>query len=244
MWEWLISSIDPSRDHHVDLMLSWHARLMTLAWGVIVPAAIFAARYMKIMPWQKWPKELDNKTWWFVHLFGLIIAYGLTLVGMALILLSSQAPSAVLHKALGYTVVSLASLQIALGFARGSKGGPSDPASDGSFRGDHFDMTRRRIVFEHLHRSLGYIVLALAAATILLGMWSANAPRWMWFLILGYWFAIAIASLVMQIRGRAYDTYQAIWGAGPDLPGNRMRKMGWGTVRPGDGPKGSDNGEK
>lgn len=232
MWEWLLSSIDPSRGHEVGVALSWHARLMTLAWGVIAPTAVFAARFLKILPWQRWPAELDNKTWWRGHLWGQSVAYALSLVGLGLIWMSTGNPSAPLHTVLGYVVLGLGTLQVALGVFRGTKGGPTAPAPDGSPRGDHYDMTPWRLMFERVHKSLGYLALALGAVTILSGMWSANAPIWMWITIPGYWALLGGLSAYCQARGFSYDTYQAIWGPDPSLPGNKMRKMGLGTVRP------------
>ena len=232
MWDWLLAPIDPSRGHEVGALVSWHARTMTLGWGVIAPTAVIAARFFKILPGQDWPNELDSKIWWRTHLFGQMFAYGLSLIGLLLILFHGAGPEALVHKVLGFTVLLLGTLQVALGFFRGTKGGPTAPAPDGSLRGDHFDMTPWRLMFERVHKSIGYLALALAAFAIISGLWTANAPRWMWLMILGYWGLLVAVSVRMQRMGRAYDTYQAIWGAHPDLPGNKMKKMGWGTVRP------------
>jgi hypothetical protein len=45
---------------------------------------------------------------------------------------------------------------------------------------------------------------------------------------------LVAAFAVLQIRGRAVDTYQAIWGPDLDLPGNRMKPIGFGVRRRGD----------
>lgn len=233
--EWLLSPIDPSRGHEVGFALSWHARFMTIAWGVIVPAAILVARYFKILPNQDWPKELDNPTWWKSHWIGQSVAYFLAIVGLILILTSSQgAVGAPIHRALGWVVMALGLMQALFGYFRGSKGGPTARAPDGSLAGDHYDMTRWRLVFEHTHRTFGYLALFLGMVAILTGLWAANAPRWMWICILGYWTNLAIFAVLLQRKGMAVDTYQAIWGPDPELPGNKMKPMGWKTVRPGD----------
>lgn len=235
MIEWLLSPIDPTRGHDVGFFLSWHARCMVIAWGVICPAAILAARYFKILPGQNWPQELDNRVWWLCHWKGQTLAYVLSLVGLGLVLSSSGGrPDAWLHRILGYIVLALGTLQVVLGVFRGTKGGPTAPAKDGSLSGDHYDMTPWRVAFEHIHRTLGYLALVLGAITILSGLWSSNAPGWMWVMINGYWLGLIAIAVFLQLSGRAHDTYQAIWGPGPDLPGNRRHKMGWGTVRPGD----------
>ena len=243
MWEWLSASVDPTRPHEMSWALSWHARLMILAWGVIVPAGIFSARYLKILPWQNWPAELDSKMWWNLHWIGQSVAFALAVLGLILILMASGPhPSSLVHVTLGYAVMTFGNLQVLMGLFRGTKGGPTAPAPDGGLSGDHYDMTRFRIVFEHLHRSVGYLVLLLGAVAILTGLWTANAPRWIWGILLSYWFLLAVAAVWIQRAGRAYDTYQAIWGPDPNLPGNRMKKMGWGTVRPGDERTSSSKG--
>ena len=237
MIEWLLVSIDTSRGHDVGIALSWHARLMTLGWGIICPAAIVTARYMKITPNQNWPTELDNRFWWHTHLAGQITTYLLMLVGIFLIWQTTDSPHSLIHKALGYCVAALGTFQVVLGFGRGSKGGPTAPAKDGSLRGDHYDMTPWRLMFERLHRSFGYLALLLGALAILSGLWTVNAPRWMWIVLIGYWTCLAMIAFNLQRSGRAYDTYQAIWGDDPSLPGNSMHKTGWWTVRPSERPE-------
>jgi len=233
--DWLLSSIDPARGHEVGFALSWHARFMVLAWGVIVPAAIFAARYFKILPSQNWPQELDTRTWWQAHWMGQAVAYCLSMVGFGLILWAEDVQAqSILHRGLGYTVLGAGLFQIGLGYSRGSKGGPTAPAPDGSLRGDHYDMTPWRLMFETLHRLVGYSALCLAVAAIVSGMWAANAPNWMWIVIIGYWIVLLIAAAYCQVQGWAMDTYQAIWGADPALPGNKIPMTGWATQRPGD----------
>lgn len=223
--EWLLSPIDLSRAHDVGFAISWHARSMTLAWGGMVPAAIFAARYFKILPGQDWPRELDTQVWWRGHWMGQALAYLLTLLGLGLILGDDSAHFAPIHRTLGYVV---------LGVFRGSKGGPTAPARDGSFRGDHYDMTPWRLLFERLHRVLGYTALLMGFAAIFTGLWAANAPRWIWIVLVLYWSGLLLAARYCQRRGWSFDTYQAIWGPDPDLPGNKMPMTGWGTTRPGE----------
>lgn len=233
MLDWLLTPIDPARAHEVGFAVSWHARLMTMAWGVLAPSAVFAARYLKVMPRQDWPRELDNKIWWYSHWMGQALACALSLLGLGLILGAGGAESvnARLHQILGYSVLALATVQVLLGVFRGSKGGPTARTADGSLKGDHYDMTPWRLKFEHLHRIFGYMALLFGAAAIVSGLWAANAPRWMWIMIANWWIALLILSVILQRRGHAFDTYQAIWGPDPDLPGNRIPKTGWGTRR-------------
>ena len=45
-------------------------------------------------------------------------------------------------------------------------------------------MTRRRVLFELVHKTAGYALVGIAGAGILTGLWLANAWVWMW-LVLG-----------------------------------------------------------
>jgi hypothetical protein len=210
---------------------------MVLGWGILAPLSVLIARFFKILPSQNWPKELDSKVWWRSHWVGQTVVFGLSVVGMVLVLPLTWVASG-WHGTVGYGVLVLLLLQVALGVFRGSKGGPTAPASDGSPRGHHYDMTPWRRGFEALHKALGYGLLGLAMLAILLGLWSANGPRWMWIALLIWWPVLIAAFFVMQRRGMAVDTYQAIWGADPSHPGNRLPHPNWGVRRPGDNRKG------
>ena len=65
--EWLLSPLDPLRIHAVDWAVSWHGRLMVIAWLFAFPAGILTARFFKITPRQNWPQVLDNVFWWNLH---------------------------------------------------------------------------------------------------------------------------------------------------------------------------------
>lgn len=228
MLDWLLSPIDPSRVHEVGFAISWHARLMVLGWGILAPLAVLIARYFKVLPGQDWPKELDSQVWWRSHWIGHSMVLCLSVAGFILVLPTDFGAMS-LHNWFGYAMLLGIAVQVTLGLARGSKGGPTAPRADGSLRGHHYDMTPWRRSFEMLHKSLGYGLLGLAAATILLGLWKANGPVWMWVTLILWWIALAVAFAVMQKRGMAIDTYQAIWGVDPAHPGNADRKPGWGV---------------
>ena len=228
--DWLLSPIDPSRAHEVGLAVSWHARTMVLAWGVLAPLAVLMARFFKVMPGQDWPREVDNQIWWRSHWMGQSLVVGLSVIGLVLVL-PSELSAMSLHNWMGYAVLCGAIVQIALGFLRGSKGGPTAPDAGGSLRGHHYDMTSWRLTFEGLHKSIGYATLLLAVATILAGLWKANGPVWMWGVIILWWTALLSVFIVLQKRGMAVDTYQAIWGTDPAHPGNQRPAPGWGMRR-------------
>lgn len=223
MLEWLLTAVDSSRPHEVGFHLSWHARLMVFSWNVLIPIGVLWARYLKITPAQNWPQELDNKTWWYGHL--ILQCSGVILMMPAIYLILYREPLAHqsgVHLYMGWTLASLAAFQVLGGLLRGSKGGPTEP----TMRGDHFDMTKRRIIFEYVHKSLGYLTLALALLTTITGMWQANAPRFIW-IVIGIWWAIIIAGFwVLLFKVKAFDTYQAIWGSSPDMPGNQRKPIG------------------
>lgn len=230
--DWLLAPIDAARPHDLDFYVSWHGRLMVLAWGVAFPIGIMIARFFKITPGQDWPNELDNTFWWRSHLSTQYSGGALMAVAFVLIWLApGREGSADHHMIAGYAVLGLGVIQFITGWLRGSKGGPTDRAPDGSLHGDHYDMTRHRRLFEHYHKTVGYALLAVAFATVCSGMWAANAVRWMWVGLALWWGGLAVAFAVLQRKGYAVDTYQAIWGADKGLPGNKIRPIGWGVRR-------------
>lgn len=235
--DWLSAPIDPTRAHEVSAAVSWHARTMVLAWGVIAPLAVIIARFLKIVPGQDWPSELDNQTWWRCHWIGQTFVVVLTLLAVGLVF-PPDWNAIGLHSGAGYLLLIAMLLQVLLGVFRGSKGGPTSRDWNGSLRGHHYDMTSWRKTFERTHKALGYLMLVIAIITILLGLWKANGPIWMWLSLTCWWLALLVLFIVLQKRGHAIDTYQAIWGDDPVHPGNSLPAPGWGVTRPGDNKKG------
>ncbi len=235
MIEWLLSPIDPARVHGVADAVAWHGRSMVLAWGVLVPVGVLAARFFKILPGQDWPRQLDSHAWWLTHRILHYIAGLLTVTGLVLVLngLASFGASGT-HAVFGWAVVALTCAQFLGGWFRGTKGGPTDSQANGSLRGDHYDMTPRRLAFEIIHKVGGYSALVIAMLAILTGLWRANAPVWMWLGLAAWWSSLIVLSAVLQRAGRAVDTYQAIWGPDARHPGNARRPIGIGIVRPGE----------
>ncbi len=224
MEEWLLASIDPNRDHYIDGLISWHSRLMVLAWGILIPAGALIARCFKVLPGQDWPNELDNKFWWRSHLV-LQISGGFLMIGGLFLALVSQDGyvASWFHRAAGWAIIILVAIQFLSGWLRGTKGGPTEPAPDGSFSGDHYDMTLRRLIFERVHKTLGYVLIFVGAAAILAGLWVVNAPVWMWLALAAYWAGLIVLAVTWQARGRTIGTYQAIWGPDEIHPGNRRK---------------------
>lgn len=235
---WLLAPISGATTHDISPWLSWHARLMVLAWGIALPAGVWVARFFKVTRRQEWPRELDNKFWWHAHRAFQYSGVFLMSAGIALawgrgggLSLASQ-----VHAWLGWLLLVLGWFQIAGGLLRGSKGGPFDAAGQAVMpeqvrRGDHYDMTAHRLCFERWHKLLGYTALMASLLTINLGLVLADAPRWMWLSLWVWWVAWIISFAVLQMQGRCIDTYQAIWGPGLQHPGNRMGPWGWGMRR-------------
>ena len=182
------------------------------------------------MPGQDWPRQLDNQTWWHAHWIGHSAVVVLTLFALLLVLPSDWS-AMTLHNWLGYMVLVAMCAQVLLGVFRGSKGGPSAQNADGSTTGHHYDMTSRRKVFELAHKALGYLTLFLACLTILLGLWKANGPVWMWLSLIAWWAALVVIFVRLQKHGMAVDTYQGIWAPDVSHPGNQLPHPGWGVRR-------------
>lgn len=232
MLDWLLLPIDSSRLHEVGFNISWHGRLMVLGWAFLLPLGVIVARFFKIMPRQDWPREVDNLTWWRAHLY-LQISGGVVVFAALLLILAN--PGRVFHihphTVLGWTVVTFCLLQFIAGIYRGTKGGPTEISETGTMRGDHYDMTPRRRVFEYFHKAVGYAAILLGIVNIFTGLWASNAPHWMWIGISLWWCVLAIVYFRLQAMGRTIDTYQAIWGPDPIHPGNRMKPIGPGIRR-------------
>ena len=233
MIDWLLRPIDPSRLHEIGFNISWHGRLMVLGWAFLLPMGVVIARFFKIMPRQDWPRVVDNLAWWRAHLI-LQITGGVTVLAALLFVLAN--PGRVfqmhLHSLLGWTVMTFCLLQFIGGIYRGTKGGPTEIADDGSMQGDHYDMTLRRRLFEYVHKTVGYAAILLGGVNIFVGLWTSNAPHWMWISIALWWCVLAVVVFRLQSMGRTIDTYQAIWGPDPVHPGNRLKPIGFGIHRP------------
>lgn len=227
MLDWWQAPLSGAATHEVPAAVAWHARLMVLAWGLMIPAGALWARFWKVAPGQDWPRELDRKTWWNAHRGLQIGGVAIALLAVVPVLDREAAPATALHHALGWLVLVAGAIQVLHGFARGTKGGPTAE----TLRGDHYDMTPRRVAFERVHKSLGWVAVLAAVAAIGSGLVVADAPRWMPALLVAWWLTLAVAFGRWQRAGLALDTYQAIWGPDPALPGNRRLPIGWGVVR-------------
>lgn len=228
--DWLMAPLTGHTQHQIAPWAIWHARSMVLAWGLLLPLGAMAARFFKVVPSQNWPTILDHTGWWQVHRVLQWLGFGIMLLGLYLVDGNAGGADrlAQIHGLIGWFVVALGTLQVAGGLARGSKGGPTAA----QMRGDHYDMTAWRRLFERLHKFLGWLALLVAIGVIAVGLLLVNAPRWMALLLGAWWISLAYAFSWLQRAGRCIDTYQAIWGPDPAHPGNQRKPIGWGIRRP------------
>ncbi len=229
-----MSPLSGSTSHEIAPWALWHARSMVLAWGVMLPVGALVARFFKVLPSQGWPRTLDHKGWWHAH--RALQWAGVAVMALGLWLVWSRPGSGAnvplgtligTHQWTGWAVCALGALQVAGAMARGSKGGPTDT----TLRGDHYDMTPWRRVFERLHKGLGWLAVLASMGVMATGLVLADAPRWMPLLLLMWWLLLTAAFVHLQRSGRCVDTYQAIWGPNPAHPGNQRRPIGWGVRR-------------
>lgn len=236
--DWLLTPLSGASEHVIAMHLAWHGRLMVLSWGVLLPIGVLVARYFKVRADQDWPRVLDNKWWWDRHRQSQYAGVLLMTIGVALAWCfesdsvtnsgagigagrerSGAWTIADLHRTGGWIIFALGWLQVVGAWFRGTKGGPTDPRATpddpSTWRGDHYDMSMRRQLFEWQHKLGGWIALALAAATLASGLVHADAPRWMFGSLALWWVALAALAAHWQRRGRCVDTWEAIWGPPP-----------------------------
>lgn len=201
---------------------------MVIAWSMLIPAGGVVARYYKVTPGQDFPRVIENLSWWHWHRALQYSGMVVSTVALGVILSKTGGRFDTLHGRCGIAVMTLGWLQVVSALLRGSKGGPTDKRADprdpSTWRGDHYDMTPRRRAFEAWHKPVGWLVMLMAAVTILLGVQLADSPSWVLFGI-GILQAGVLASLTDGIaRRRWVATYASLWGfdarSGPDSSSN------------------------
>ena len=197
----------------VGPVLAAHAALMMMAWGVLLPAGAAMARYAKVTRDQDFPREVDNPYWWNWHRGLQYGGVALATLAFALVLSRTGGRFDTGHGRLGLAVLALGWGQVLAGHLRGTKGGPTDEGAD------HYDMTRHRRLFEGWHKTAGWLALAAAALTILLGIDLVGAPAWLMALAGAAQGGVIAGLLDGAARGRWVDTHAALWG--PAAPGGR-----------------------
>ena len=194
---------------------------MIAAWLLLLPAGATIARFCKVTPRQDWPRVLDNQLWWRLHRILQYAGVGCALAGLVIAWRATgDLDASLLHVQVGLASIALASLQIASTWFRGSKGGPTgkgaDPRRPETWRGDHYDMTRRRRRFELWHKSFGWLSILIAPVAAVLGLRLSGWPPMLCGAALLLALAQAALFTLFAWSSRRIGTYQAIWG--PDPP--------------------------
>lgn len=196
-----------------------HGTMMTVAWLFFLPAGVLIARFFKVTRRQDWPSELDNQFWWNSHRWLNYSGIGLATFGFIIIWRTlEEIQLSGWHGRLGLFTLVLGWLQIISAWFRGSTGGPMEkgaiPSDPSTWRGDHFDMTPRRRIFEAWHKQAGYLALASAVPAAWLGLRMMDVPIWLEALPWLVAVAFVVLFCVFARKGRWIDTHEAIWGAG------------------------------
>lgn len=231
---WLCAPMLPGAVDELNRTDFWHAVLMSVAGGVLVPVIVLAARYWKIVPGQDWPRVVNHRGWQRVHGIGGAVALVSLLSGAYLAFsgMSLHQHLAHPHAWAGWFVTLMLVMLIINVAIRGSTGGPGKRQERTLVHlhdvpGDHYDMTARRRFFEFTHRLLGYGLLIAMMLTIISGFWFVNVPRAVALGMGMWWVLLAVLAFRWEREGRAVDGYQARWGPSMSHPGNRIPVIGW-----------------
>jgi hypothetical protein len=115
------------------------------------------------------PSFITHRHWG--HIVGAIVAVAM---GFVLAERGWESPLRDVHTAPGWLVVLLVLVQLIGSWLRGTHGGPVDPFTRkprpaALWPGDHYSMTRRRIIFEYTHKGAGYLLLVLTVLALCTG---------------------------------------------------------------------------
>ena len=218
----------------ITIQIHWgyHAILMFVIWLILVPLSIISIRYCKPKPTPygiRGKVRLSNIAWWwfYVHKYVLYFAIGLLLVGTAVAVAVSRGFSGSVHSLFGMAAVVLGCLQVGSSWLRGTHGGryyyTADPNDQSTWNGDHFNMTMRRRMFEAFHKNVGYFACFFAVGAVASGLMQFPMPV-LTVVMLATALAIVVLCLVLEHKGRKYDTYRSVFGNNPDHPYNKARK--------------------
>jgi len=217
----------------IQINWNYHAVLMVGIWVVLVPLCIITIRFGKPKPTLNGIREevrFKNIVWWWfsVHKFGLYLAVGLSLVGLAVALTASRGFSGSMHSVFGITTIVLGCLQVVSGLLRGKHGGrnyhKADPNDPATWRGDHYDMTPRRRKFEAYHRTAGYFAGFFAAGAVASGLMQYPMPVLAAVVLIIVLVALVLC-IVLEYKGLRYDGYRAAHGYNLEHPYNKEREF-------------------
>lgn len=216
----------------IEIHWTYHALLMTFTWLFLVPVCILIIRFGKPRPTFHGLKRkvaiYHPEWWWFsVHKYGLYVAMLLSVGGGVVAITVSKGFSGSVHAVFGILAITLGALQVITSWLRGRHGGKyyytADPEDPSTWFGDHYNMTRRRRIFEAYHKNAGYFASFCALAAVASGVAHYPVP-WLVPLIVVLFLAVLAIAVVLDLKGRRYDGYRAAHGNDPEHPFNKARK--------------------
>jgi hypothetical protein len=220
-------------DRTFQIHWNYHALLMVGIWVLLVPFCVTVIRYFKPRPTELGVQSkisISNPLWWWfnVHKYGLYSAVALSLVGVAFALVVSGGFSGTVHAKFGILTVVLGCLQVISGMLRGTHGGKyynnADPNDPSTWRGDHYNRTVRRRIFEAYHKTTGYFTLFCALGAVGSGLMQYPMPVLTW-LVIVVPFAFLAAWILLEYLEHRHDGYRAVHGYGIEHPYNKEREF-------------------
>jgi hypothetical protein len=217
----------------VPVHWDYHAILMVGVWVMLVPICIITIRFGKPKPTLNGIREqvkLTNLVWWWfsVHKYGLYLAIGLSLLGLAVAMTASRGFSGSVHSIFGILTIVLGCLQVVSGLLRGKHGGRNyhnaDPNDPSTWRGDHYDMTPRRRKFEAYHKTAGYFAGFFAIGAVASGLMQFPMPV-LAAVVLIFALVVLAACIVLEYKGYRHDGYRAAHGYNREHPFNKEREF-------------------
>jgi len=216
----------------IEIHWTYHAILMTFTWLFLVPLCILIIRFGKPRPTFSGLKRkvavYHPEWWWFTtHKWGLSLAMLLSLGGGLVAIAVSKGFSGSVHSVFGILAITLGVIQIVAGWLRGKHGGKyyytADPDDPSTWFGDHYNMTRRRRIFEAYHKNAGYFAGFCALAAVASGLMQYRVP-WLLAIVVTRFAVALVSAVVLDFKGIRYDGYKAAHGTDPEHPYNKERK--------------------
>jgi len=213
----------------IEIHWNYHAILMAGIWLFLVPLCITVIRYGKPKPTEfgvRTQVSLWNREWWWfsIHKYGLYAAVLLSLCGLAVALVVSKGVSGSVHSILGLLTILMGCLQAISGMLRGTHGGkfyykalPDDPST---WRGDHYDRTPRRRIFEAYHKTAGYFAIGAVGSGLMQYPMPVLATT-----VLCLPFVFLAVWVILEYQERRHDGYRAVHGFGLEHPYNKEREF-------------------
>lgn len=217
----------------IEIHWNYHAILMFFIWMFLVPMCITVMRFHKPPPSEKGIRRdvsIWHREWWFfsVHKFGLFFAMFLAVGSTGLALIVSGGFSGSVHACFGMLTVVMGIGQIISSQFRGTRGGKyrigADLNDPDTWRGDQYDHTKKRRLFEAYHKTAGYFTVFCAVGALGSGLMQFYMP-----VLTGLLFVFLLAGLAAWItyefKGRSYDGYRVAHGYGLEHPHNKDREF-------------------